>query len=193
MNINRIRTIFVLFIATVTTSVYQAGFAGNTDSARGALERATYAGIENQPVTLADGHWQGAPHSEMEVTGPLSLNLLEGSHWRLVEMDKRQALPEDGEITLLFSGDRITGKSACNRYSAGIGEGENPGDIIVGQSMGTRMACADHLMALERQYIEMLLRLTSFSFHAGKLVLNGRESDGTPFSMFFIAEKVENQ
>ncbi|HEY5775388.1 MAG TPA: META domain-containing protein, partial [Xanthomonadales bacterium] len=96
-------------------------------------------------------------------------------------------------VTLTFDAGRITGKSACNRYSADIKEGEKPGDISIGPAMGTRMACPEPLMDLETRYLEMLAQVTRFSFHAGQLALNGQNGDGTPFTMFFTPEGAVRQ
>jgi heat shock protein HslJ len=108
-------------------------------------------------------------------------------------MNLDQPLPEDAEITLAIEAGRISGKSACNRYSADIEEGDNPGDISIGPAMGTRMACPEPLMEIEKQYLEMLAQVTSFSFHVGQLALNGRKGDGAPFTMLFIPEATAHQ
>ena len=80
---------------------------------------------------------------------------------------------------------RVSGKSACNRYSAGIEEGDNPGDILIGPTMGTRMACTDYLMEIESLYLKALAQVTSFSFYSGSLALNGQDEDGKLFSLLF--------
>ena len=127
---------------------------------------------------------------EMEVTGQLSLSVLEGSDWLLTRMDNNQSLPGDAEVTLSFAEGRISGRSACNRYSANVTEGNNPGEIIIGPTMGTRMACEEHLMEIENLYLKALAEVISFSFHSGKLALNGLKEDGTPFSLLFISTGV---
>jgi len=124
---------------------------------------------------------------EMEVTGKLSLDALKGSEWLLSRIDNGQPLAEDTVVTLSFDVGRISGKSACNRYSAGIEEGENPGDLLIGPTMGTRMACPDHLMKVENLYLAALAQVTAFSFHAGQLVLSGQDEDGSRTSLLFTA------
>jgi heat shock protein HslJ len=305
MNSHRVRFFFTLFLAAAAASVTQPGFAGKADETLTSLGSATYTGIEDEPVTLVDGRWQGEPYieggasrprvglldniyfkgdldadgleetvallwqssagtgsniyiaalqtkeegydnistallgdrvkliggkiesgklilevlqagendamccptmlatrtfslkdtqleeSEMEVTGHLSLGILDGSHWRLVEMNHQPHLPEDADVTLSFNAGRISGKSACNRYSADITEGDEPGDVLVGQALGTRMACTDSLMALEQQYLESLSQVTGFSFDAGRLALSGQDSDGALFLMLFMPDGME--
>jgi len=143
------------------------------------------------PTQLATRSWAMTgtqlEESEIEVTGILSLDVLEGSDWRLSRLDGEQAMIEDAEVTLSFADGQISGKSACNRYSADISEQDKPGEMRIGPTMGTRMACPDHLMELESLYLKALGQVTSFSFHAGQLVLNGLNDDGKPFSMFFVS------
>lgn len=121
----------------------------------------------------------------MEVTGKLSLDILNGSDWLMTHINRQQPLPDDAEVTLSFNAGRISGKSACNRYSADIQEGDNPGDLIIGPTMGTRMACPDHLMEVESLYLKALSQVTSFSFYSGSLALSGQNGDETPFSLLF--------
>jgi heat shock protein HslJ len=147
------------------------------------------------PTMLATRSWNlkdgQLVENEMHRTGKLSLGAIEGSNWLLVRMNLDQPVPEGAEVTLAFEAGRISGKSACNRYSADIKEGDNPGDILIGPAMGTRMACPEPLMEVETQYLELLAKVTGFSFHVGQLALNGRKDDGTPFSMLFSATETD--
>jgi heat shock protein HslJ len=141
------------------------------------------------PGTLATRTWslsgQQLEEGEMKMTGRLSAATLDGTEWLLTHMNTDRPVSENVEVTLAFSGDKISGKSACNRYSAGIVGGDNPGEIHIGPSMGTRMACPDELMTAESEYLEALTHVTGFSFHAGSLALTGENNDGTLFNMLF--------
>ncbi len=99
------------------------------------------------PTQLATRTWKlndgQLEEDAMEVTGELSLEVLEGSDWVLTHLNRDQTIPADIEVTLSIGGGRVSGKSACNRYSAEIKEGDKPGDIVIGASMGTRMACPE--------------------------------------------------
>jgi len=143
------------------------------------------------PTQLATRSWvlkdRQLEEDKIEVTGMLSLSVLEGSEWVLTRMSREQPVPEDAEVTLSFDSGRISGRSACNRYSADIKEGDSAGEILIGPTMGTRMACPDQLMEIESAYLEALALVTSFSFYSGKLMLNGQKEDGTTFSMLFTA------
>ena len=299
MKKHHIKSVVILFTCLVSALVTPAGFANETRSLLTGLGNATYTGIEDQPVKLVDGRWEGHPYveggasrpgvgllrdiyftgdldadgqeetvvvlwqsaggtgsniyiaamksedgvyenistallgdrvqlksgkidsgkitlevlqagegdpmccptqlatrtwtlkgtqlkeGEMEVTGKLSLNILDGSDWLMTHINRQQPLPVDVEVTLSFGAGRISGKSACNRYSADIREGDKPGDILIGPAMGTRMACPDHLMEVESLYLMALAQITSFSFFSGSLALNGHNEDGTPFSVLF--------
>lgn len=271
----------------------QAVFAGQNEALETALENASYLGIEEQPITLKEGHWQGEPYVEggasrptaglipdfhfnadldndgqaeiisflwqssggsgtniylavmrnqgegveniataligdrvklingrfesgqilidvlqageddamccpsqlatrswtmesgklkegaFEVTGKLALTVLKDTNWVLTQMNQTVPPSEGFGITLAFVEDRIAGKSACNRYSAGINDGENPGDVIIGPAMGTRMACAKEIMQIESEYLATLTGVNSFSFLSGQLLLTGRQTDGS--------------
>ena len=299
MKKHHIKSVVILFTCLVSALVTPAGFANETGSLLTGLGNATYTGIEEQPVKLVNGRWEGHPYveggasrpgvgllrdiyftgdldadgqeetvvilwqtaggtgsniyiaamkaengvyenistallgdrvqlisgkldsgkitlevlqtgegdpmccptqlatrtwtlegtqlkeGEMEVTGKLSLNMLDGSDWLMTHINRQQPLPGDAEVTLSFGAGRISGKSACNRYSADIQEGDKPGDILIGPTMGTRMACPDHLMEVESLYLKALAQVTSFSFYSGSLALNGQNEDGTPFSVLF--------
>ena len=143
------------------------------------------------PTQLATRTWtlngKQLEENEMEVSGQLSVDTLEGSDWLLSRMDNNQSLPDDAEVTLSFAAGRISGRSACNRYAADVTDGDKPGEILIGPTMGTRMACAHHLMEIESLYLKALGQVTGFSFHSGKLALNGLNEDGMPFSMLFIS------
>jgi len=143
------------------------------------------------PTELAERTWS-LDHGRLEehpvqVSGTLALDALEGSHWRMTHMGIVQPLPQQMEITLSFEGGRISGSSACNRYSAAVRDGERPGDIVIGPAMVTRKACPDPVMETEMHYLDALSLVTSFSFRVGSLALNGQAADGQPFSMLFTA------
>lgn len=131
--------------------------------------------------SLVDGQLQ---EGETQITGKLSLATLDGTEWVLTHLKQNEAMLPEAEVTLLFAADRVSGKSACNRYSAGIEQGSWPGELKIGQAMGTRMACPGGLMELEQQYLDALSRVNTYSFQAGKLVLNWQKDDEW-FAMFF--------
>ena len=133
------------------------------------------------PTQLATRTWSLVDgrliEGEMEITGKLSLNTLAGTEWVLTQMKWNEPVQEGAEVTLAFANDKILGKSACNRYSASVEQGEAPGDLKIGMAMGTRMACPDELMDVEHKYLDALAHVTGFSFLACKLVLIWEKDD----------------
>jgi len=142
------------------------------------------------PSDLATRSWSlsGGQLSEGEaqITGKLSLETLAGTEWVLTQMKADEAIPAEAEVTLLYADGAVSGKSACNRYSAGVEQGDGLSELKIGPAMGTRMACPGGAMELEQQYLEALSGVSGFSFMAGKLVLN-YEQDGDWSAMFFTS------
>jgi heat shock protein HslJ len=142
------------------------------------------------PSQLASRSWSLAGgeliEDEAQITGTLSVDTLDGTEWVLEQMKQDQIMPPDAEVTLLFADGIVSGKSACNRYSASVEQGDSPRALKIGPAMGTRMACPDGLMDLEQQYLVALSQLSGFSFQAGKLVLE-RLDDGEYSVMVFTA------
>ena len=140
------------------------------------------------PTQLATRSWSLADdqlkEGEATITGELSLATLAGSEWVLTHFNRNEPIQEGAEVTIAFADDKVSGKSACNRYSAGVEQGESPGELKIGLAMGTRMACSGELMDVEYKYLDALSRVTGFSFLAGKLVLNW-EKDGNWSAMGF--------
>jgi heat shock protein HslJ len=148
------------------------------------------AQLAKRSWVLKDGQLE---EGEMEITGTLSLSTLEGSEWHLTHFNREQPVGENIEVTLSFNEGHISGKSACNRYSAEISENDEPGSIVMGHSMGTRMACPEPLMKIEHQYLATLSQVTSFSFNSGSLTLSGNKEDGSRFSMVFSPAETKSQ
>jgi heat shock protein HslJ len=140
------------------------------------------------PTQLATRTWTLAGDQLTEgdaiITGKLSLATLAGTEWVMTHFNRNEPIQEGAEVTLAFADGKISGKSACNRYSAGVEQGEAPGDLKIGLAMGTRMACPGDLMDLESKYLDALSRVKGFSFLAGKLLLTW-EKDGNWSAMIF--------
>jgi heat shock protein HslJ len=125
------------------------------------------------------------------ITGTLSLADLAGTEWVLNRLDANGPLAAHPGITLVFDGDRISGKNACNRYFAGVKEGgELPGGLRISEIGGTRMACQEEIMDLENQYLKALERVTHYSFLAGRLALTWRK-DGESGTLLFVPQELQ--
>ena len=129
---------------------------------------------------------------ETLLKGRLSLVDLEGVEWVLFRIKWEEALPAKPEVTLRFDGDKISGKSACNNYFAGIREsGNGAGDIRISPAGSTRMACPEEAMALERRYFEALGGVVKFSFMGGKLALTWKMGE-TWDTMLFVSRNLQS-
>jgi heat shock protein HslJ/uncharacterized lipoprotein YbaY len=105
-------------------------------------------------------------------------DLLTGVDWSVRSLDG-EAVPETDdrdeviEVTLRFEPDgRVSGRAACNRYSADYrvgGEG-----LTIGTIAATKMACPGSRSAVERRFLERLAAVRRFEIgRDGELVLIG--------------------
>ena len=62
--------IIALFTIMITALIVQTGFACEAGSSITRLENATYTGIEDEPVTLLSGQWEGTPYVEGGASRP---------------------------------------------------------------------------------------------------------------------------
>ncbi|KAB2920368.1 MAG: META domain-containing protein [Hyphomicrobiaceae bacterium] len=94
---------------------------------------------------------------------------LEAATWHVLEID---GAPASYAETLQFSDHRVTGKAACNRFSAGM---KQTGQLLeIGQPVATRMFCQGR-MDEERRYFQALHAVRSFMLDDGGLVLNAAD------------------
>jgi heat shock protein HslJ len=86
--------------------------------------------------------------------------VLEGTTWRIAEMDGQRVLaPEDSDLTphfrIVSAEGRVHGATGCNRFS-GIYRADGT-MLAFGQVNATRMACTDpQLQAQETRLMEIL-------------------------------------
>ena len=128
------------------------------------------------PSQKATRYWsmiEGKLHEgAMEVDGLLSIADITGKEWQLVQLNRKETLPVSVHVTLQIEGDRLAGQAPCNRYFAEIEAGNGAGELKIGQSGATRMACPDPLMSLEQRYFKLLSGVTRYSFIMGHLALS---------------------
>ena len=123
------------------------------------------------PVTVAieDGTEQGRRIG----CGGDPADLLAGA-WTVTAIDG-EPLPEGAPVTMEFAGDRVAGRSGCNRYTGGYsltGEG-----LSFGPAAGTRMACPEPQMRTETAFFAALQAVDRFDFDMdGALVLMGADT-----------------
>ena len=120
---------------------------------------------------LQDGHLREEPADEKPQR--LSADILTGTEWVLSGWGYDETIENGIMITLEYADGKFTGRSACNRYFAGVSEaGDIAGGISVASIGATRMACAeDHLAKAEDRYFKALEQVNRIYFMGGKLVL----------------------
>jgi heat shock protein HslJ len=122
--------------------------------------------------------------SETEDQGRLVLEDLSGE-WKMTHFDRDEPVAPDIDITLAFDGEKISGRSACNRYSGRVLAGDIPGALsVAGPLASTRMACPEDLMQAEHRYLHNFANLRAFSFLGGRLVLSWGDSAESGSLMF---------
>ena len=110
------------------------------------------------------------------VTGIMSVALLSGAEWTVVEIDGVPISGVERRPTATVAGDRISGFGGCNRYTGQIKE-TSPGGLAIGPIAGTRMACPEPEMQLEDRFLASLGKAVRYSFLAGRLVLSGMDGE----------------
>jgi heat shock protein HslJ len=142
------------------------------------------------PGELADLSWtlSGGKLEPAAGAGPpgrLSLDALAGSEWVLRSWDVDEPAPQEPEVTLAYQAGRFAGTSGCNRYNAAARPGDQPGDVSVGPSAGTMMACPDPQSAVEARFLKQLGRARKYGFLLGRLAITYGEDGGAVGVMLF--------
>jgi heat shock protein HslJ len=142
------------------------------------------------PGELADLGWtlSGGTLSPVAAAGPsgrLSLDTLAGTEWVLRAWDLDEPAPAEPEVTLAYQDARFAGTSGCNRYTAAVKAGESPGDLSVGPSAGTRMACPEPQSVVETRFLRQLGGATKVGFLLGRLAVTYQKDGGAVGAMLF--------
>jgi len=104
--------------------------------------------------------------------GPIPIEGIDGSWTFLDGTDESGALAVDTTVTLIISGDSITGQSTCNSYSGTL-DGQ-PTDLVVTDLIHTERACVtSSLNTFEDRYFSALEQVTVAIPTGGSLVLQG--------------------
>ena len=106
---------------------------------------------------------------------------LDGTTWRAIRFGPALGLepPPEAEFSLQVFGDRLAGKSGCNRYMGGWKVED--GRLAIGPLAGTMMWC-DGLMELERAYLVAIQAVTALRKDDEHLVLLAGEAPVAEFS-----------
>ena len=141
------------------------------------------------PSQLVTRRWtqtdRGLMEGPTDIRGKLSPVVLASAKWRLVAMDLDEEAPAEPPVTIVFRDEKVAGSSGCNRYMGSMVNGRMPGELSFGPLAGTRMACPREIMDIEKRYLDLLGRVTRFSFHLGKLALTSVDEDGDVHVLLF--------
>ena len=107
-----------------------------------------------------------------------SENPLASTEWRLVSLNGKDLIPETS-ITASFTNKEIVGSSGCNRYSAIVEETDNTINFPDNEAAVTDRGCLtpDGVMEQEKEYIAVLLSVTTFSVSDGQLEMKNGDGD----------------
>jgi heat shock protein HslJ len=106
---------------------------------------------------------------------------LEGTRWKLVNLDVQQPLP-DTEITAEFNEGVVGGTSSCNSYS---GTYQLDAETIeVGEMTMTLMACIEPegIMEQEQLYLQYLGNAQTFAVDGDQLTIGTADGKTLTFS-----------
>ena len=142
------------------------------------------------PGELADLGWtlsggRLSPLATAAPTGRLSLDTLAGTEWVLRAWDFDEPAPAEPAVTLAYKDGRMAGTSGCNRYTASAKAGDMPGDLSVGPTAVTRMACPDPQSAVETRFLKQLGGATKYGFFLGRLAITYTKDGGSVGAMLF--------
>lgn len=113
---------------------------------------------------------------------------LDGTAWRAVGFGPglRESPPTGATFSLEIHGDRLSGRSGCNRYT---GNWRMDGDrMSIGPLASTKMTCHEPLATLERIFLEALSAADAARQHDHLLFL---DADGTPLLELVAADPSE--
>lgn len=126
-----------------------------------------------------------------EITGKLSLDLIAGTTWQLINSPmSAMELPQDVTVTLQIDSNIVSGSAGCNNYFGSITEGPNPGNIQITKIGATKKLCPDPQMSVEDQYLAYLPQVGSYSFISGHLALIYYNDDGVGTLLFDKSQPV---
>jgi heat shock protein HslJ len=105
--------------------------------------------------------------------GKVSLDDLNGTSWRLVDLDQGQEplLPET-EITLGFDDGQVSGSAGCNNYNSVVsGDANLPQTLVVGPIATTKKLCPQPLSNQETTFLTRLESVVAWRYDFGYLSL----------------------
>lgn len=141
------------------------------------------------PGELATRSWHYMPGGLRESATPdsvarLTLDAMGGGEWVLRAWSHAEPAPSAPRVTLRVKDGILSGRAACNSYSARPQPGDMAGLFTTGAIATTRMACPDSVMRTEVRYLDLLGRARQFGFSGGRLAIS-YEKDSVSAAMIF--------
>ncbi|MGV8851255.1 MAG: META domain-containing protein [Rhodoglobus sp.] len=130
-----------------------AGPASDSDSDEPPIDSGPGSGVEETPGD------------------PIPIEGIDGSWIYLDGTDNEGDVSTDATITLIISGDKISGQSACNNYATSFTG--DPTELTIGPIASTKRACENALMDFDSRYFTALELVTAAIPTGGSLVLQG--------------------
>jgi heat shock protein HslJ len=116
----------------------------------------------------------------------ISAEDLNGTSWRLLELNYEEPALADSEVTISFQGNQISGSGGCNNYSSSFSLSEdNPWLMTVEPIVSTKVACPDPILNLENAYFMILESVSLWGYDHGKLALAYVDDQGNYSRMLF--------
>lgn len=137
-----------------------------------------------QEVVIVEAFGEARPGERCE--GAVAAAPLAGTHWRLTELPREEGFAVDPELrahlVLDAEASRVSGSSGCNRLT---GTYTQDGDALTfGPLAGTRMACPEPAMDLERRFHAALEGVTGYSIDGEALTLEGPDGPVARFERY---------
>ena len=118
--------------------------------------------------------------------GQISVKDLQGPKWQLLKLNWQEKVPADMDIIIQFDDHKVSGQSACNRFTTIVKEGKQAAEISFGPIAATRKFCDPDIMELEERFLNALKNVRGFAFINGQLTLEWQD-DSAVSTLFFKA------
>lgn len=125
-----------------------------------------------------------------EELGKVSLDDLNGTSWRLVDLNQNQepALPGT-EITLRFDDGQVSGSASCNKYTSAVtGDEALPQTFVVGPVATTSRLCSDPISTQETAFLTRLENVVAWRYDFGHLALTYKIEDNVFGELLFAPQ-----
>lgn len=137
--------------------------------------------LQRRRYTLNDA---GRLEETREILGEATVDLLDGSAWRLQSFTYRGEPVEAAEVILRTDDRRVFGSAGCNRFEATFTVPRDR-ELEFGPAIRTKKMCPPPVMQIEDRFLAALSRARQWNFLAGRLALTYVDEDGQLASLVF--------